>query len=732
MLKKGCSEQLMKKSVFSRWFFSYCLVLLLPFVLSLCIYSYSGDIIKNKYISNNRVLQEQLSELMEQNINSVESLRNQLIEDSAIISFMNSNGQSASQRYNLVELRNEFSVLSLVNSKIDKLYVYFNNSEKYLNESSFYDAETMFEHAHKDTVFPIEEWENLHNSWQDNQVYYLRNSSGKMQILFVNSMPHYRIYRTRATLYIATTPEKLFGSLNELPFEGTTYFAILNENNEVILANDQFGYDQLDAKHLTQTETNFEQIINGEKYFISCLQLNKYGWKSVILLSEESIQQSARPIRSFTFFASVICMLADFMLAHMLTKRHYKPLKNIVDTLTDNNWQSENEYQEIQRQVASLIRNRQELTAVMDRYQKKLRDEFLSSLLHGKLSGELPDHELLARDYGIICDKEQFYLVLVCADKDIVIQEEKEYHIYQVSLTGMQVLLINADKTVTKEKIVQSIKTKFSQNTVVISMAYYSFEESSAVFHNALLMLEGKVANEHKGVFEMKEIPEHTPSLYEYPPMMEKALSRAVHSGNVKKAQEVIADIVALNQREKYLSRTIMHALIQQVFATLIETAKPLSDDQAVQAEDILRHLMHTDSVTEMLNTLNDYVVSLSQTTEKNDTIENTPKLLANILNCVHAHYTEADFNVSALAEMLDMNNSYLSNYFKEQMGVGILNYITNLRMQKAKTLLKEQPEITLNNVILLAGFSNVNSFVRTFKKQEGVTPSEFKKEMEE
>ena len=95
------------------------------------------------------------------------------------------------------------------------------------------------------------------------------------------------------------------------------------------------------------------------------------------------------------------------------------------------------------------------------------------------------------------------------------------------------------------------------------------------------------------------------------------------------------------------------------------------------------------------------------------------------IMDCVDAHFREYDFNVSKAAEYLGMNMTYLSRFFKEHTGIGLLNYINGVRIGYAKQLLSYQ-KISVAEAARQAGFENQNTFIRLFKKFEGKTPGIF------
>ena len=68
----------------------------------------------------------------------------------------------------------------------------------------------------------------------------------------------------------------------------------------------------------------------------------------------------------------------------------------------------------------------------------------------------------------------------------------------------------------------------------------------------------------------------------------------------------------------------------------------------------------------------------------------------------------------------------YFSKIFKEETGENFIEYLTRIRMEKAKELLKK-PEISVKEAGLQSGYTDPNYFSRIFKKQTDMTPSEYK-----
>ena len=93
----------------------------------------------------------------------------------------------------------------------------------------------------------------------------------------------------------------------------------------------------------------------------------------------------------------------------------------------------------------------------------------------------------------------------------------------------------------------------------------------------------------------------------------------------------------------------------------------------------------------------------------------------------VNEHYKDVNLGVAQIAEGLRMNRSYLSTMFKNQSGVGVLEYISKYRLEKAKELLTDG-ELTVEQVSAEVGYSEPRTLRRIFKKYEGVTPLQYSK----
>lgn len=99
-------------------------------------------------------------------------------------------------------------------------------------------------------------------------------------------------------------------------------------------------------------------------------------------------------------------------------------------------------------------------------------------------------------------------------------------------------------------------------------------------------------------------------------------------------------------------------------------------------------------------------------------------RVIVELLEYIECHYQE-DIGLNELAERAQMSTAYLSVLFKSEVGKSYVKYITDLRVKKAKELLKSGHRV--NEVSEMVGYSNYRYFSDIFKRHVGQTPNEYK-----
>ena len=90
--------------------------------------------------------------------------------------------------------------------------------------------------------------------------------------------------------------------------------------------------------------------------------------------------------------------------------------------------------------------------------------------------------------------------------------------------------------------------------------------------------------------------------------------------------------------------------------------------------------------------------------------------------------YVKQGLTIKELSEILHTNRTYLSAYIKTTYKMTFREWITSLRLEYAKNILKEHPEINIQKLAESSGFLSRSNFIKSFTEKEGCTPGKWKK----
>jgi len=109
----------------------------------------------------------------------------------------------------------------------------------------------------------------------------------------------------------------------------------------------------------------------------------------------------------------------------------------------------------------------------------------------------------------------------------------------------------------------------------------------------------------------------------------------------------------------------------------------------------------------------------------------NTPPLLLSrleqTLDFIETHHNE-NISLDQMARLAHMSRSSYQRSFRKLTSTSPIDYLVNLRIRKASSLLLCQPELNITEIAMRVGFSDSNYFSRMFRKITGHTPRDFRR----
>ena len=176
--------------------------------------------------------------------------------------------------------------------------------------------------------------------------------------------------------------------------------------------------------------------------------------------------------------------------------------------------------------------------------------------------------------------------------------------------------------------------------------------------------------------------------------LVENLITRDLPNESYKQFINLMCDQLLQLSKELYTSETLLERLLSIVDKT--------------QAKEELYTLFAT------------YYNHLTQNTIKKD-------IQHRFLDYIHQNYME-DISLSDMATTFNLAVNYVGVLFKEKTGYNFKDYLNTYRIAMAKERLTLSPTIKIKDLSAEVGFVNINTFIRIFKKYEGISPGQYQK----
>lgn len=207
---------------------------------------------------------------------------------------------------------------------------------------------------------------------------------------------------------------------------------------------------------------------------------------------------------------------------------------------------------------------------------------------------------------------------------------------------------------------------------------------------------------------------------------VEKQFSVLIKQENQKQIEDFIYKTTELIR--KYKNTIVNH--IKNIFYNLLNILDKHAKDRGIDnfyAENIKTSIWNDVIAINSLNDLRDYTIEkITRIFELLDVKDNTFRVVFEVMKFIQNNYQNNHLSIKHISEYLHLTRTYLCTLFKKETGKTINNYITEIRVEKSKELLKNR-EIKLYELSKSVGYSNPKYFASVFKKATGLAPSAYR-----
>jgi two-component system, response regulator YesN len=773
-----------RKSIIVTWLVSYSTVLFIPIIVSLIIYRQSGDTLTSEIHRANDYLLKQVRYTVDNQIDLMKRLNMEITWNSKLQTLMYSSSYSNDAQYTAYLLSKEMQLYQTSYASVDEFYVTWSKEEAVVRPGNIRDMKTAFQTIHEGGGLTLDGWKELLRYTPGNRFFLLPrtdSSSSRNAVAYMTHLAKDLSGREAGTVVVMADASRFQQAIEGISGFSGGQVLVLDQDNRVLLSNLPLSGDQ-DAilKLLKEKEELTEPTRLGDQelmFIRSAVSDLKYA----LIIPGNLYWKKAEYVRRFTYISISISAIGGVLLTWFFLRRNYSPIQAMVRSLSEKGAaggeREGNELRFIQQAIWRTRSEKEQLAVEMQAHHHILRTNMLTRLLKGKPDILVPYEEAF-KTFQIRLISDEFAVMLfVVENGDSLsaklpgVNEMERRRLIQFIITNvveelvgqhghagyvsevddMMVCLVSLDMQDSEEwkgslrriaAEAQQFLLRFQMDlTVAISGAHPSLSGIAEAYQEALDAMEYKMVLGKQEIImygDIRREPGSPPENgYSYSLQAEQQLIHTIKLGQAAQAAALMKETLDRNLQRPHVSVTLARCLIFDLAGTMVKAIHEIGDkDGGMPADnpDWMEKLMACDTVSEMrreLLALLEQVCLYAAAKKEAHQSRERQEMLRELVDRVSAHirssYADPNLNVNAIGESFGLKGSYLSKLFKEQTGEGLLDFIHSVRIGAAKAILTGEQDAAVADIPCRVGYLDAASFIRVFKKYEGITPGKYR-----
>ncbi|GAA0134039.1 helix-turn-helix domain-containing protein [Paenibacillus sp. YSY-4.3] len=768
-----------RKSIIVTWLLSYSAVLFVPIMISLVIYSQANHALKSEIHRANDSLLKQMRYTIDNQIDLMKRLNMEITWNGKLQNLMYSNKPANEAPFAAYQLVKEFRLYKTSYASIDEFYVVWDQGDAVLRSGNIRDMTTAYHTIHNTGALSYDQWlDTIHQAGTKRFTVLPRLDAAPAQtsIAYITQLPNDLNGRETGTVVVMADAEKFHAAIENISGFSGGLLLILNQDNEILLSNRPEAPELKPFMEGERVRLSSSRVGESELFYIpSEVSELKYA----LIIPSGIYWEKAEYVRSFTYISILISVIGAGVLTWFFMRRNYSPIQELVQSINDKNMAEElgdgNELRIILRAILNARSEKDQIAMQLKKHQQVLRSNMIHRLLKGRLDTPVPYEEAF-RSFHMTLHSNEFAVILLVLENEESLYEklpgidlnerrklipfiianvveelvgQRQHAGYVTEIDDMLVCLVNLKPDVPNVLLelrdiaaeAQSFLGQYEMElTISISSRYSNWSGIAGAYQEAVDAMEYKMVLGKKGIIALEDIrldsAYNAQSGYYYPLQVEQQLINLIKAGDIEQASAYMDEITERNFSKPVMSLTLARCFIFNLAATVIKAINELGGGDS----DILRKnplwmdtIMACDTIKEMqqeLQTLLGEVCAFAAAKRTSNVSEEREgslrDLTVKVTSYIEENYQDANLNVNAIGDHFDLKGSYLSRLFKSQTGEGLLDYIHKTRIAQAKEMIQGKRN-SINEISKLVGYNDVATFIRVFKKYEGITPGKYK-----
>ena len=780
---RGCSMRIkrsIKNKVFLSWVLSYAFISIMPVLIGSFVYVESVNTIGQEVSKVNYMSLKQLKSVVDGKFEELNRTVSNIALNQDIKSLMYLKKPVAAK--DILTIRNvqeDLAKFKISNSYINDIYIYINNNNYIFCSDNKYNSDEISDISQREFFIGYDELNSLTHTKNYKYFRILKNDAGngviQNKVILIHSLYLNDYNYPMGTLIISLDGDKLINLLKNLELTNQGDVMLVDSKNEFYnTENSEAVSNSISYDLLKRTDATYYEKGKDVDLAVTHIASDALNLEYVSLIPTNVFLDRVQYIKNIIFIYIGICLIAGIIAAFFLAKKNYSPLVKLkqmfISKLGNFDNAESNEFKFLENSLKSLLDENHSIAASLKLQKDALRNNLLVKLLKGRTGSKESVKESLD-SYGIQFGSDCFLVVAFCIEDpnrkllgDHIDNEEavdmihfivkniaeellnEKYIGYMADIDGMMVCLVNTrdncgdvciqdifrtDVDGILNKALSFIENKFGiLLSAAVSDIHYGIQGIAAAYSETLEVFEFKtLVGEKEIIMRYESIHPNISGCINdsYSLEKERLFANCIKAGDYKDAREILDDLLTNNLKMDIksiqLAKCRVFGLVNITLNALGEIRNGF-DIEFLDGLDPANRLLNTKSITDLkmqVDFIFDRIIEYFSDRES----KHVPDWIAEVKDYIGLHFQQPDLSIANISELKNISVSYLSRTFKKYEGMGLLDYIHKIRLEKAKELMNA--DMNIKNIALQVGYLESKALIRSFKRYEGITPGRFK-----
>lgn len=545
-------------------------------------------------------------------------------------------------------------------------------------------------------------------------------------------------------------------SQTEIPDEGE-YRAIVDKNGNIIASTKEEKFPAFfpSATRLFKEHpegSGYAEIKeNGIKYAVTYQTIEPFDWRLMNVCPKNVFYKTSKYIQIGMFFVCILTILFGLAVSEHFKKKIYTPIKSIVDRIGGMSDGEKDEYGIIDAAINDMTYRLSDMQGMVDVARLAAKRELVASLCMDEAS-DLSSRRKMVQMCDFDTSKKAYISVIFRIDKDIIenltvetvsglvknaieaidgITDENTFFVS--GSYGRNKILAVAGLAHMSEEIISSYINRINE---LLYQAYYiscvtvvgtpvkRWEDIPASFESAKNSEKYTMFKKPGSIIYAPEALKLDNSSLMMDERIMENLRRDIYSFDAGAIKDDINNIIRELTEKGYsasYSNSKLLDIINIISAYLKSNGMNSSD---IMSSDLITIFNEMDNIFEFEEWVYGIIERISDKLNvRNDTNN------GQIIEKVKAYITDnisKELSLTSVSDRVYISSQYLCKIFKEETNMNFIDYVTQIRMEKAKELLLET-NMNIESVAESVGYKTPHYFTKKFKERYGMTPKNFR-----